>query len=208
MRICFFHVDDATVALSSLPFGDIEIARLAAIKHPRHQKESFAALLALRELTGNESFLILRDENGKPRFDAPSAPHFSLCHASDWAVALLGDDRCGRVGLDMEPLRSYPSAKRVAKRFFSQEELTAFENAGQSEDAFFRLWTKKEAKAKLTGKGLLANKDIFFPSRTFRLSSPEGDLILTLSCEYEADTLLWQSPSKQFQAFQIEEIKA
>ena len=208
MRICFFHVDDATVAPLSLPFGEAEVARLAAIKHPRHQRESLSALLALRELMGNESFPILRDENGKPRFDAPTAPHFSLCHASDWAVALLGDARSGRVGIDMEPLRSYPSAKRVANRFFTREELVAFKTAGQSEDAFFRLWTKKEADAKLTGKGLLANKDVSFPSRTFRLSSPEGDLILTVSCEYEADTLLWQSPSKNFQVFQIEEIEA
>ena len=208
MRICFFSVDDAAARPWVLPFGDGEAMRLASIKHQGHRRESLSALLALRELTGDSVPPIVRGEDGKPRFDAPSAPHFSLCHASDWAVALLGDERSGRVGVDLEPLRRYPSARRVAERFFTPEELAAFEEAGGSEDAFFALWTKKEALGKLTGKGVLAEGTVPFSSRTFRLSSPHGVLILTVAAEHEAEPLLWQSPSEQFRVFQIEEIEA
>lgn len=78
---------------------------------------------------------IVREPGGKPFF--PSRPDicFNLSHSHGAVVCALHDKP---VGVDVEKLR--PAPKRLA--------------AGMEDEAFFRLWTAKEATVKRRGLGI------------------------------------------------------
>lgn len=80
---------------------------------------------------------LLRAEGGKPYFPAFPCIHFNLSHSRGAAVCALSG---APVGVDVELLR--PAPRRLA--------------AGMTDEAFFRLWTAKEATVKLRGQGIIA----------------------------------------------------
>jgi 4'-phosphopantetheinyl transferase len=90
--------------------------------------------------------------HGKPRL-AGSPLRFNVSHSG--AVALIALAHV-EVGVDVE----LPRARRtdaIARRFYAPgeiERLFAVEDPAARADAFFRLWTCKEAFLKVTGEGL------------------------------------------------------
>lgn len=95
---------------------------------------------------------IERAESGKP-FIA-GGPHISVSHTGKLFALLVAD--CN-VGLDIQ-MRKNLDAGKIAGRFFSPEEAelvkAAVTSEGENPDVFFSLWTRKEAYAKYTGRGL------------------------------------------------------
>lgn len=89
---------------------------------------------------------------GKPYFKEQPEICFNLSHSGNYAVCIVADKPCG---IDIEGDRTIKL--NVAKRFFSSQEyewiLNAKDTAGQ-EERFLRIWTLKEAYAKLTGLGI------------------------------------------------------
>ena len=80
----------------------------------------------------------------------------------------------------------------MARRYFTAEEISYLEESGEDaaalEERFFRLWTRKEAYAKLTGEGLTAvlegapvtgRDDLVFTDMNF------GDGLYGCICTYE-----------------------
>jgi 4'-phosphopantetheinyl transferase len=94
------------------------------------------------------------DAHGKPRLVAPTSPSFNLSHCGD--VVLLAIGRGIELGVDVEALRQRPRALQLAQRYFTADEAAAL--AALPEDgrlqAFYRLWTAKEAVLKALGRGL------------------------------------------------------
>jgi 4'-phosphopantetheinyl transferase len=96
--------------------------------------------------------------HGKPELDPACAPgagelRFNLSHSG--GRALIGLARV-EVGADVEYLKTRRTDD-IARRFFvpgEQERLFALAAAPEREQAFFRLWTCKEAFLKVTGEGL------------------------------------------------------
>lgn len=80
---------------------------------------------------------IARTAGGKPYFPQYPHVHFNLSHSHGAAVCALSG---APVGVDVEVLRTPP--QRLA--------------AGMGAEAFFRLWTAKEATVKLLGLGIAA----------------------------------------------------
>lgn len=80
--------------------------------------------------------------------------HFNLAHSEN--LALFAFTRVGPVGTDLERVRSLDDAEELVARFFSQREHAAFQRLPpeQKPDAFFNLWTRKEAWLKATGEGI------------------------------------------------------
>lgn len=117
-------------------------------------KESFAALALLRELLRMsdieaDRLVFRRCESGKPYFEDANL-HFSLSHSKGYVAAALSDS--SPVGLDLECACVPPDkARRLAERWFNESEKSEISN--RSED-FTRIWTKKEAYAKMRGIGL------------------------------------------------------
>lgn len=128
-----------------------ERGRLHRLRRPADRARYLAAhALARRVLAGSGAGALVIDRtcrcgepHGKPAL--PGGPEFSMTHAGD-LVGVAVHDR--PVGLDVEQARPMTDLAGVAAHACSPAE-TVTDPAG-----FFRLWTRKEALLKTTGRGL------------------------------------------------------
>ena len=99
-------------------------------------------------------------EHGKPALE-DGALHFNLSHSGDLALVALAADR--PVGVDIEFRRDRVSSDAIARRFFAADEVEALQALGESrrKEAFFRVWTRKEAYLKALGAGITVALDSF-----------------------------------------------
>lgn len=189
--------DTLSAEVSALPFGKSEVARLKSLTQPSTLRQSLGALLALKELTDRralgQSLSIVRDADGKPHFDDPTMPDFNLSHTDTLVAAALGDEQSGSVGIDVQLRKNLPHSDSIAKRFFSSDEQKKLAERIYGDDTFFVLWTKKEAVAKQSGKGILADRTTAFPkksfNRSYRLTLSDQTAYLTVSAEHPIKTI-------------------
>lgn len=94
------------------------------------------------------------DSYGKPHLAAPSLLGFNLSHCGD--IVLLAIARDVEPGVDVEALRPRPRALQLAQRYFTADEMAALAAlpVDDRQQAFYRLWTAKEAVLKALGRGL------------------------------------------------------
>ena len=125
------------------------------------------ALHALRQCFGevcpelyNSPDDVLRyAETGKPYVGVGSGMYVSISHSHGLCAAAVSDSE---IGVDIEyidPSRSVERLKRLAERFFSQDELAYIKAEADAGDAvlperFFEVWCAKESYVKYTGAGL------------------------------------------------------
>lgn len=98
---------------------------------------------------------------GKPELDDARGLSFSLSHSGDGVAIAVAQGVA--VGIDIEERRGMEDRDALVARFFSAEEAAAYGRAApaEREDAFFRLWTRKEAFVKGIGLGLSRPLDSF-----------------------------------------------
>lgn len=96
---------------------------------------------------------------GKPSLspahgNVAKALQFNVAHSREVALLALAWETA--LGVDVEYIRELSDAEQIARRFFSAQEVASFlaTPAEQRRTAFFRIWTRKEAFIKATGKGL------------------------------------------------------
>ncbi len=128
------------------------LEKVNRIKPLGSKKQSIGAELVLNRALSGEGVKTPveweTDDNGK-LFIPGSDIRVNLSHSGDYAVCAV----CGsEVGIDIECVKEANPA--LAKRFFTREEYEYVKNAGDSNDAFFELWVKKESFIKAVGKGL------------------------------------------------------
>ena len=95
------------------------------------------------------SLVFARSEMGKPYFKA-SEIKFNVSHSKGYAVCAvsIGEE----LGVDVEAAEISPErAKKLAERYFSDDEIKLVENRP---DSFTQMWTEKESKAKFFGKSV------------------------------------------------------
>ena len=164
--VCIIDNTESKLNSGISVFGKGELSRLEKIKNPRRRAESAAGLLCLRSALeylniyrADESFDIVRDENGRPSFRRSDLPDFSIAHDGILSLAAVSKND-ERVGVDIEELGSSTDARatdsqiKLSQRFFSDDEKERFRRGDLSSDEFFRIWTAKEAYAKQCGKGM------------------------------------------------------
>jgi len=166
---------EVVAVLADLAAGPDRLRRLTAAFTPRERERaaSFAtdewrnrwsaARGTLREVLGRaldirpEGVALRYRPHGKPELDPACAPlagelRFNLSHSGERALIALSR---AEVGADVERLKRRRTDD-IARRFFApgeQQQLFALPPA-EREQAFFRLWTCKEAFLKATGEGL------------------------------------------------------
>jgi 4'-phosphopantetheinyl transferase len=95
--------------------------------------------------------------DGKPELAgiaASSGLYFNLSHSG--ACGLVGWSWQREIGVDVEVWRNVRDEAALVRRFFSAVEVTAWDALPQAQqhEAFFNLWTRKEAYVKALGRGL------------------------------------------------------
>lgn len=91
--------------------------------------------------------------NGKPKLKHPASPgiDFNLSHSATEAVLAVARADC--VGVDLESLGRAHTARKIAKRFFSQSELRGLRGEGEKPGLqALSLWCLKESIVKAVGK--------------------------------------------------------
>jgi 4'-phosphopantetheinyl transferase len=152
------RTDEELARLREL-LSDEEYARACCYK-PRQARDQFITARAfLRLILGgylslDPARVRFRTSNtGKPLLDG-GGPFFNVSHSGD--VGLIAVTRWGEVGVDVERIKPISTYLDMADRYFTPGEVAALRRLppGAREQAFFHIWTRKEAFLKATGLGL------------------------------------------------------
>ena len=139
--------------------------------------------------------------HGKPALKTNNhspALEFNLAHSNDRALYIFCRDR--QVGIDLEYIRPMEDEDALARYVFSPDEiaLVASLSGQEKHNAFFKIWTCKEAVLKASGDGLskpLDQTDIAIAAESARLVSIDGDREQAAAWRLET----WQ-PAPDYQA--------
>jgi 4'-phosphopantetheinyl transferase len=164
---------------ATLDPGERERAR--RFVQPLHRDRFIAAHGFLRQVLGRilqidpHAMRFIAGAQGKPAI--AGGPEFNLAHSGDIALIALARGRA--VGVDVEQARATLDAEAIAARFFSTGEQAALAAmpAPDRRDAFFNIWTRKEAFIKATGAGLSFPLD----ELTVSLGEGEDDCLLSVA---------------------------
>jgi 4'-phosphopantetheinyl transferase len=103
-------------------------------------------------------------------------------------MALYAITRNREIGVDVERVRSDFEYEKIAKRFFSVNEVAILRTLPTEKklEAFYNCWTRKEAYLKAHGKGLS------LPLDTFDVSFAPGELpMLLITKDEPQERCLW-----------------
>ena len=136
-----------------------ERERAARFMHPRDVARFVVAHGALRDILARATGLkpaavrFHLGPQGKPALADGEAPPFNMAHRDDLAIVGIGSD--GPLGVDVEALQPMSDAMSIARQHFAPPEVEALAALppAMRQDAFYRLWTRKEALLKASGMG-------------------------------------------------------
>lgn len=137
-----------------------EQQRAARFLDPRHGdrftriRSTLRALLAHYLHCAPQDVALSYTRHGKPVLRDLAIPHFNLSHSRSLAAFVFGLD--GPLGVDIEYVRPQKNLTGMLRHIASpreQAQLTALP-APAAQQAFYRLWTRKEALIKGIGRGL------------------------------------------------------
>ena len=139
-----------------------ELERAGRFHFERDQKRFIVAHGILRQILGKylgKNPHELRFEytsHGKPELIAEpgyDTLSFNLSHSG--AFALYAVTRGRKIGIDIEQVRDEVTVGQIARRFFSQGEISSLERIPKEKrtEVFFQYWTRKEAFLKAMGEG-------------------------------------------------------
>jgi 4'-phosphopantetheinyl transferase len=194
-----------------------EAARAARFRNPEHGhrftiahgrlRQLLAALLGVEPAT----LQFVAGGHGKPALagkHAASGLHFNLSHSGPHGLVGWAWQR--EIGVDVEVWRQMNDQAALVRRYFSQAEIAAWEAVPQARrsEAFFNIWTRKEAYVKAVGHGFALALDSFDVSlesgpaarllrpsafiaddRRWSLAAPTADPGASLAVVLQAETL-------------------
>jgi 4'-phosphopantetheinyl transferase len=151
---CLSAADAAPlIALWATPSDREHVAR----RRPAAARDALAARAALRALlakeTGHGVWDLRADASGKPfawTREGEPGPAVTVSHSAGIVAVAVGAQGAA-LGIDIEFHRPR-KYDRVAAYVFGSAERAAVEAGGA--EAFYRIWTAREARAKATGRGL------------------------------------------------------
>lgn len=97
--------------------------------------------------------------NKKPYLKTPAARlHFNTSHIDKYVLIAIATSEAG---IDIERTDTDFDWRQILNATFSNEEVSHVERSMDPKQAFYRFWTRKEALAKATGKGLQDDLAVF-----------------------------------------------
>lgn len=158
-------VDSVKSALASLSADETQ--RVARFHFPADRDRFIIAHACLRRVLAHylhcepDQLSFSTGEYGKPILLSDKYIDFNLSHSGDYA--LIAVTRGRKVGVDVERFRQSVSHEGIARRYFSQREISELMALPPEERrvAFFNGWARKEAYIKAHGLGLSLPLDSF-----------------------------------------------
>ncbi len=163
-----------------------ETARAGRFRQPADAARFSSARRALRQLAGAYLGIppvdveIAGDSQQKPFLanDMPRTLHFNVSHSGAVVLIAFG----GRpVGIDTEAIDASFDPRDLLPEHFSDEEQSAIAAAPDAREAFYQLWTRKEAIVKGKGTGLQESLKQIQVLDNFPLSGPREETWRLLS---------------------------
>ena len=109
----------------------------------------------LADCTGRAADELVFDEMAgeKPRLEESRGWDFNVSHSGDYVAVAAAR---GSVGIDLEFIRPVGDMAAIVRRYFHPDESAAWRavEVGRREEAFFLLWSAREAAMKCAGLGL------------------------------------------------------
>lgn len=133
---------------------------LGSLKNQHARHRSLAGRLMMRYI-GNLLELdpmhhVVRSETGRPEL-LQKGMDMGVSHAGNMVVCAFVHG--ARIGVDIECIRDRPM--QHLRKYFSNAEMRYVEDHENSNQAFFQIWTRKEAVIKADGRGLGIALDSF-----------------------------------------------
>lgn len=91
------------------------------------------------------------DFNKKPYLASHPWLFFNISHSEDYAVIAISNKK---VGIDIEYMREDFKFTNLLPDIYDDDEILSIENSPNKKQAFYTLWTRKEAFVKALGKGI------------------------------------------------------
>ena len=162
-------LDDYSADSLKVTLAADELARSARFHFDKDRNHFIVARALLRKLLaayleiGAGEIQIAYAEKGKPSLadDGRDSLKFNLAHSDGLVIFAFCWNR--EVGVDLEAIREDLADEEIAKRFFSQSEISSLMELPLElrKQAFFDCWTRKEAYIKARGEGLSIPLDEF-----------------------------------------------
>jgi 4'-phosphopantetheinyl transferase len=195
--LVFFPLEISATERDALAplLSDSEAARAARFLFPLHGQRYTVAHGQLRLLLAQlleqepKRLTFAAGAHGKPELAgnaASSGLQFNLSHSG--AYGLVGWSWRRDIGVDVEAWRTMSDEEALVQRYFSAVEAAAWNELPQASrhEAFFNLWTRKEAYVKALGRGL------GLPLHSFDVSHERGvDARLLRASKLAGDNRPW-----------------
>ena len=168
------------------------IDALLSRKNAESRRNSIEAYALLDEmlfsLTGIKKAVLRRGENGKPYIENENIS-FNITHTDGYVACVLDTD--GRdVGIDAETIGR--DGQRIIEHFFDEKAKDKYDRSDDKALAFAQIWTKKEAYAKFTGKGL-SDYSTNYPSTCKFTAIQDGNILVTACTFSDSHVQIWQN---------------
>ena len=159
--------------------------KIALLADADDRRGSAAAYMLLREALDekygiSDAPVFGYGDYGKPFLQGAEGVHFSMSHCRRAVVCAVADFP---LGVDVESLRPYNG--RLARYTMNDDELSRIESSPSPDVEFVRLWTMKEAVAKLSGRGINNLKNLLteFAGSVKCVEVLEKGYIYSVACE-------------------------
>ena len=98
-----------------------------------------------------DTVIIEVDANKKPYLPSHPAVYFNVTHAADYAIIAIAKST---VGIDIEIINKDFDFNEILPTVFNASEIAEVINSSNKHFTFYKLWTRKEAIVKATGRGI------------------------------------------------------
>ena len=119
--------------------------------------EDISKDMAIKYYSKPTNLIIERGENGKPYFSGGTKIFFNGSHSKDLLSVAMSDKS---VGIDVEYVRNISdTGYKIMKKCFHPEEIKYIHKKENKsfDEAFFTIWTRKEAILKRNGTGMICD---------------------------------------------------
>jgi len=161
VRFVSVDVDRSVIERYEACLTDAERERAHRFRFDDDTRRAIVSRGALREMLAERvsgEIDIVASDQGKPRL-ARGGVEFNVSHSGELVMIAIAR---GPVGVDVERVRPLgDEALSLARRHFSPEECCRVEEAPDKDEAFFEIWTAKEAVVKAMGGGLAGDLRAF-----------------------------------------------